>query len=74
MGNYQAAIEVYKLAETFFPDNPSIFLFCADNCLSSGDSINAKIQLESAKKLIEHDSNANSQWQPTYNYLSAKVA
>ncbi len=74
MGNFQAAIDVYELAETIFPDNPSIYLFCADNCLASGDTTNAKIQLDYAKELIDHTSNTNSQWKPTYDYLSSKVA
>ncbi len=37
MGRYQSAIDIYKLAETDFPNNPALYLYCADNFLSLGD-------------------------------------
>lgn len=71
--NYNGALELYKLAETVFPENPAFFLYYADVCFASGDLLNAKIQLESAKKLIEQDANVKFQWQATYDYLVSKL-
>ena len=74
MGNYDSAINIYKLAEAAFPDNPSLYLYCADNCIARGDITNAKIQLDAAKNVFSLNADAAAQWQPTYEYLLAKAA
>lgn len=74
MGQYQMAIDLYKYAQTIFPENPSLYLYCADNYLSLGDTFNAKIELETFKKILNSSPNDCVQWQPTYEYLIGKAA
>jgi hypothetical protein len=49
-------------------------LYCADNCIATGDITNAKIQLDAAKSVFSLNADVAAQWQPTYEYLLAKAA
>ncbi|MBA3602400.1 MAG: hypothetical protein H0W50_01870 [Parachlamydiaceae bacterium] len=74
MGRYQAAIEIYKLAEIAFPDIPSLYLYCADNYIADGDITSAKIQLEAAKNVLSQSTETTAQWQKTYEFLLSKTS
>ncbi len=73
MEQYQSAINIYTLAETTFSENPSLYLYCADAYLCLNDSYNAKIQLESAKRLFDRFPDEWTKWEKTYTYLLGKI-
>jgi len=73
MQEYQKAIDSYKLAQTLFPENPAVFVHCANNCIANGDLINAKIELDEVKKLFDRDPECKEQWNDTYTYLLSRA-
>lgn len=73
MGNHLAAVQLYKLAQTAFPDEPSMHIYCADNQLSLGNKLEAQIELEAARKIFDVNPQSQAQWRSTYDFLLDKA-
>lgn len=73
MGNYSAAIQLYHLAQSIFPDQASLHLYCADNQLAMGDKLHAQNELESARKIFEVNPQSQAHWRSTYDFLKEKA-
>lgn len=71
--NYQAAIEIYKMAQTAFPENASLYLYCADNYLHQNDKMNAQAQIDTAKSMLDQNPGEWAQWQDFYDYLTSRA-
>lgn len=73
MGNYLAAVQLYQFAQSLFPDEASLHLYCADNYLALGDKQLAQIELEAAKKNFDINPQSQAQWRSTYDFLLDKA-
>lgn len=73
MGRHQEAIQLFQLAQTIFPDQASLHIYCADNYLAINDKSHARIELEGAKEIFTLNPLSQDQWRATYDFLWEKA-
>lgn len=73
LGHHQEAIQLFQLAQTVFPDQASLHIYCADNYLAINQNKHAQIELEGAKKIFDNNIQSLDQWRSTYDFLLNKA-
>ena len=73
MGNFQEAIELYKIGQQLFPENVAFYIHAANSSIANNDISNAKIFLEKAKALIDLHSDYKKEWGDTYDFLKSRT-
>ncbi len=73
MKQYPEAIELCKLGQQLFPENIAMYIHGANNCIANGDTTEAEIALDHAKKIIGNSPESKKAWGETYQYLKSRA-